>query len=260
MTANIALPDGRTMSIAEWGAPEGTPVLFLHGTPGGRLSSRKYADTAASHGLRLIAPDRPGYGGSSPATMTLTDYARDLEHLCSQLSLPRVNVLAGSAGAAYALACAAAVPGLVDRVAVFSGIAPMTPDEVSTLIPVNQELHGMADDPDRLMPALEGLRTAVLSGDLGDTVPADPALTDALEPGIHGMATDYANVFTDWGFDVRSVRAPVLWIHGSADTNAPVSAARRVASQLPSGEFTEVPGGVHSPSPETLEKAMAFLA
>jgi pimeloyl-ACP methyl ester carboxylesterase len=33
----VTLADGRTMGVAEWGVPEGQPVVFLHGTPNSRL-------------------------------------------------------------------------------------------------------------------------------------------------------------------------------------------------------------------------------
>src|SRR5512147_1033124 len=34
----ISTPDGRTLAVAEWGDPEGLPLLAIHGTPGGRIS------------------------------------------------------------------------------------------------------------------------------------------------------------------------------------------------------------------------------
>ena len=33
----VAVADGRTLTIAEWGDPGGFPVFFLHGTPGSRF-------------------------------------------------------------------------------------------------------------------------------------------------------------------------------------------------------------------------------
>ena len=33
----IQTPDGRTLAVAEWGDPDGVPVVAIHGTPGSRL-------------------------------------------------------------------------------------------------------------------------------------------------------------------------------------------------------------------------------
>lgn len=34
---SLRLPDGRTLSYADYGDPQGTPLIGLHGTPGSRL-------------------------------------------------------------------------------------------------------------------------------------------------------------------------------------------------------------------------------
>jgi hypothetical protein len=34
----IKTPDGRTLAVAEWGDPDGLPVIAMHGTPGGRIT------------------------------------------------------------------------------------------------------------------------------------------------------------------------------------------------------------------------------
>ena len=36
-TQTVAASDGRSLTIAEWGDPDGFPVFFLHGTPGSRF-------------------------------------------------------------------------------------------------------------------------------------------------------------------------------------------------------------------------------
>ena len=56
------LPDGRRVGYADYGDPDGFPVFALHGTPGSRTMFRLADASAALKGLRLIAPDRPGYG------------------------------------------------------------------------------------------------------------------------------------------------------------------------------------------------------
>lgn len=61
----IKPPDGRTLAVAEWGDPDGLPVIAMHGTPGGRITHRDDRSIYARHGLRRLTYDRPGYGEST---------------------------------------------------------------------------------------------------------------------------------------------------------------------------------------------------
>jgi pimeloyl-ACP methyl ester carboxylesterase len=60
----VSAADGRTLTIAEWGNPDGFPVFLLHGTPGSRFAGQADASAYASVGAWVITYDRPGYGGS----------------------------------------------------------------------------------------------------------------------------------------------------------------------------------------------------
>ena len=60
-------PDGRSIGVARWGAPGGTPVLSLHGTPGSRLTRPPDEPALRAAGLDLVTDDRPGYGTSDRA-------------------------------------------------------------------------------------------------------------------------------------------------------------------------------------------------
>ena len=61
----LRLADGRQLAWAEWGDPRGSPVVFLHPSPGSRMLCPDVHATARA-GVRLITVDRPGYGGSDP--------------------------------------------------------------------------------------------------------------------------------------------------------------------------------------------------
>jgi hypothetical protein len=61
----VTLPDGDRISYVDLGPLTGRPVLYLHGTPGTRLMAAGLADAAEELGLRVLAPDRPGCGGST---------------------------------------------------------------------------------------------------------------------------------------------------------------------------------------------------
>ena len=65
-TDACTLSDGRTLSYATGGDPDGFPVVVHHGTPGSRLFGALLSEPAIEAGVRLLVPDRPGYGRSSP--------------------------------------------------------------------------------------------------------------------------------------------------------------------------------------------------
>src|SRR4051794_4640490 len=63
-TVKVAL--NRRLGFAEFGAPEGRAVVWLHGTPGARRQVPHEARVMAEReGLRVVGIDRPGIGSSS---------------------------------------------------------------------------------------------------------------------------------------------------------------------------------------------------
>ena len=61
----LVLKDGRTLGFAEYGDPQGIPILLFHGTPGSRLEGALFDRAAQAHHARILAADRPGYATSS---------------------------------------------------------------------------------------------------------------------------------------------------------------------------------------------------
>jgi pimeloyl-ACP methyl ester carboxylesterase/1-acyl-sn-glycerol-3-phosphate acyltransferase len=111
----ITLRDGRTLAFMDRGPRGGTPVLYFHGFQGSRLEHWPGLDAILSKlNIRLITPDRPGMGLSTPAAgRTLAAWARDVRQLTEELLGPGTpfSIMGFSAGATYALACAG-LPGL----------------------------------------------------------------------------------------------------------------------------------------------------
>jgi pimeloyl-ACP methyl ester carboxylesterase len=77
-------------------------------------------------GVRLIAVDRPGYGGSSdpPAGYSYARFAADLAALADALGVEGFAVAGHSSGGPYALAAAALLPGRVLACAAVSSDPP----------------------------------------------------------------------------------------------------------------------------------------
>jgi pimeloyl-ACP methyl ester carboxylesterase len=64
----LRLKDGRQLAYTAIGAPAHaaqSTMIYHHGWPSSAQEALVCADTAAAHGLRIIAFDRPGIGSSS---------------------------------------------------------------------------------------------------------------------------------------------------------------------------------------------------
>jgi pimeloyl-ACP methyl ester carboxylesterase len=108
----IELSDGRALSYSAAGRTRGIPILYFHGAIGSPPTDRELEQAIERLGLRYLMVDRPGFNGSDPQPgRRVADFAADVRQLADRLRLPRFSILGVSAGAPYALACAAAMPG-----------------------------------------------------------------------------------------------------------------------------------------------------
>ena len=93
------LADGRRIGYAEYGDPRGAPALAIHGTPGSRFMFALTDQAARERGLRIIAPERPGYGLSEFRRKdSLARVADDMGALAYALGLRRIAVIGVSGG------------------------------------------------------------------------------------------------------------------------------------------------------------------
>lgn len=95
------------------GNPEGKPIFFLHGGPGGGTSpaQRRYYDPRK---FRIVLHDQRGAGKSRPFAEirenTTWDLVEDIERLRKHLKIHRMILLGGSWGSTLALAYAEKYP------------------------------------------------------------------------------------------------------------------------------------------------------
>src|SRR5260370_11684391 len=70
--------DGSVIALEVGGEQGATPLLFCHGLADSRLSARLFTHAARELGLRVVAPDRPGVGGTDPRRLRrLADWVED---------------------------------------------------------------------------------------------------------------------------------------------------------------------------------------
>ena len=101
---HIILADGRRLAYRDYGDPRGRPFVSFHEGLGSSLLPAQTHARARALGLRIICPERPGFGQSDPRS----DYgfdgvAEDVVELCDRLGLQEVAVGAVASGSPSAL-------------------------------------------------------------------------------------------------------------------------------------------------------------
>jgi len=106
-SGSLAVGDLHTLYWEECGNPEGLPVLFLHGGPGGGLSPRHRRFFNPAH-YRIVLFDQRGAGRSTPLgeyrNNTTPALVEDIERIRQMLGIRQWLVFGGSWGATLALA------------------------------------------------------------------------------------------------------------------------------------------------------------
>jgi len=125
LSQSCTLADGRILSYAEFGDPTGYPLMFFHGFPSSRLEAWFLDPIVQRKGIRLIVPDRPGFGRSTfQSNRQFGHYPSDIQALADHLELDKFAILGGSGGGPYALACAKDIPGRLSAVGLFASAGP----------------------------------------------------------------------------------------------------------------------------------------
>ena len=233
-TADCSLPDGRTLAYATAGDPHGTPVLVHHGTPGSRLFAALLAAAAEDIGVRLVVPDRPGYGRSSPPPTgwTWTDWRADCETLLAAESIDRAASLGFSGGGPFALATAAG--DRTTRVGLVSALVPPLEGDLATLARIPYAirlLFRLTDVAARVIGpgvVLDQYTDRDVADVVAETVAAD--FHEALRQGTRAPAREN-RLFTTADFDVSPPSVPVRAWHGTRDENTPVDPVRTFVRQ-----------------------------
>jgi len=236
--------DGRAIGFAEWGDPDGLPVVGFHGDPGSRLMAVGCEELADELGLRMVVLERPGFGLSAFASdRTLLGWADDVADATSELGIDHFVVVGVSAGSPYALACGVRLASRVDAVGVIAGLAPpqFSEDEMADLVGRDRReaeaaarghfevMRADIDASIRVMTSRDGPdRQTYARPDVQERF----AVTrrEAFRQGVDGAVLDLMLLHQPWGFELDSVAVATHWWHGSLDPIAPLATVRRATA------------------------------
>ncbi len=266
---HMLLPDGRKLSYSEYGSPRGLAVLGFHGTPGSRFMFRLVHEPARRMGVRIIAPERPGFGLSTyQHNRTLADWAADVAMLANHLGLTQFGVAGISGGGPYAAACAALLPGRVTAAALVSPVGPLCPPEGPETIGASRYVTFRLLP--RVTPAMRGafslgrlmflnapdsmyglIRRRACASDRRILHRPEirrnllDGVSEGLRPGIRGVIQEMRIFCRPWNIPFDAVKAPALLWQGTNDRNVPVPASLRLARLIPGCELRRVEGAGH---------------
>lgn len=203
------------------------PVLvLLHGSPGDNGEVARLARVLAKD-FRVLAPDLPGFGGSSHAVpdYSIRAHARYVLQLLDSLGIRRAHVLGFSMGGGVALEMAGIAPERVASLTLLSAIGVQEYELLGDYW-LNHAIHGLQ---------LAGLRL------LYDATPHFGALDGGM------LTLEYARNFYDT--DQRPLRgilerlqAPTLIIQGKQDPLVPPAIASEHHRIVPQSELLLIEG------------------
>jgi pimeloyl-ACP methyl ester carboxylesterase len=270
-TAYLQLQDSRRVCYNEYGDPNGRPVFYFHGTPGSRHEPTYGHADALELGYRIIAPDRPGFGGSDYCKdRQLLDWPHDVLEMAEQLGVERFGVIGASGGGPFVLACAHAIPEQLDFAAVMGSWAPVAeePGLWLQMAPLDRffgrlsgtlpwlfylpfSFFGLAArrfSPQGFMKSIESSmseadRAFAQEEGMAAFYAAD--IREAFRQGTRGPADDAIILYQDWGFRLDNISFPVHVFHGEDDKFAPFSFGQYLVANLPQARMYNYPSQGH---------------
>ena len=266
---SVKLSDGRSLSFARFGDPSGKPVFYFHGFPGSRLEPQSNHDAFLKAGIQLLALDRPGIGHSTRKNKRkLLDWPDDVVEIAKILKLEKFSILGVSGGGPYALACARAIPGYLNKVTVACGLGPIdAPNATSGMMLSNRVLfrygkffppvlhlstflmvRQLSSKPAKgLKKFVEGLpepdRLVLSKTDAQDFVAA--SAVEGVRQGSGPLLEEIGIYSRSWGFKLEDLNVPVSLFQGEVDIDVPASMARHQASLIPDCEINSYPDDGH---------------
>jgi pimeloyl-ACP methyl ester carboxylesterase len=263
------LESGRRIGYAEFGDRGGCPVFYFHGLPGSRLEAALLDGPARQRGLRIIAPDRPGFGLSDfQPGRTIADWPRDIAALADALGLDRFAVVANSGGGPYGAACARYLPNRVRGLALVCGLGPLeAPGALAAMAPWPRLVFETARRSPRLLkrlvrsavfcirrfpgPLLSVMALKASAADRSVLARGDvrrllgESFREAVRQGERGGILELQLLTRPWGFRLEEIAMEVAIWYGGRDRTVPPSVGAAQAAAIPRRRVHFLPGEGH---------------
>lgn len=264
------LADGRRLGFAEYGDPDGKPVILFHDLWGNHSLRHPDDSILERLGVRLIGVDRPGFGMSTRKPgRSIMDVVDDVMLLSKALKLERFALLGFSAGGPYALSCAYRFPQIIRRCAVVSCLPPLDHEQGF------RALHTFYGRLFQLASGNEAFFRMLMRGffwfdaqrnadqyirELGSSFSrADQDALSNLDlfnrrlemwgeirrAGSEFLVDEIVSLTRSWGFHLQSIEAPVDVWWGETDLFCSPIVSQRMAAMIPNASAHSDPQAGH---------------
>ncbi|WP_254839212.1 alpha/beta fold hydrolase [Natronomonas marina] len=250
----VTVRDGREIGYADVGDPDGTPLVVFHGFPNSRVFGAMFDEVGREYGVRIVAPERPGMGVSTPdPDRELTDWPDDVRDVADALGLGTFPVFGVSGGGPYAAVTAARCPDRVERAGIVCGLAPMASVGLrqrlwyyaARAVPpaskaglwllsrgVRRDREAFLEDVAESAAPADG---PLWRGEVGKVLHAS-MIESTSNHGLDPLVRETAIYGSPWGFDLGDVEVPVHLWYGRADTIVPLQMGLYLTEHVPTAE------------------------
>ncbi len=280
----LRVSESHELHLEQSGWPDGQPVVFVHGGPGGGTTpkQRRFFDPTT---YRIVLFDQRGCGASTPHASvdenTTWDLVEDMERIRVRLGIDRWVVFGGSWGSTLALAYAESHPDRVIAL-ILRGIFLLRPHELrwfyqegasfvfpdaweAFLAPIPQEERGdlilayhrrlTGDEPAERDTAARAWAT--WEATTSRLIPDPESIAEFSAPGIADAVARIENhYFINRGFfeqpdqlldGIDRIRhIPTVIVQGRYDMCCPMTSAWDLHRRWPEATFEVVPDAGHS--------------
>ncbi len=259
------------VGLHTFGPEDGLPVLFLHGALFGIAALPGIREAAQTLGLRIIAPERPGFGHTAAADdgdfVALA--TRQARGILDMLNVPQVVVLAHDVGTRFAARLALDDPTRVAAVIAAPATPPMQTWAQTADMPTRHRVNAWATQHlPGLMDKIVTLGLAQIARNGVDVIPrlvfdgcdfdqailrqhsAGAVLQDAFQLAWAqrgaGFRADMRLTNENWQNEACHIMAPFLCLPGAESRTVSRYAVEALARRLPKGRFRLVERAGHT--------------
>jgi pimeloyl-ACP methyl ester carboxylesterase len=281
----LTLPDGRKLCYAEYGDPNGFPVFLFHGNPNSRLLWEAIPGNPFVPNVRLIAPDRYGFGRTDyiEGVTTVESWPKDIVSLADALGIEKFAIFGPSGGGPYALSCAWKIPDRLTAVGIFASVGPLNDETKEGISPLVVSLWENAPKLPGILKLQMKLSAwlvrkkpetyiKIIKKEFGEK---DKELYDRLNIGERnmpdrleayqqkGIGSWYDSTLpVNWPIPLNDIKTKVLLWQGEEDESASPAMGRYIAKHIPDCEAEYIEGEGHlwvfEHLPEMLEKLVEY--
>ncbi|KAK6351003.1 hypothetical protein TWF718_004181 [Orbilia javanica] len=277
---SLLLSNGRTLTYRTYGPQNGTPLFYLHGSPSSSLEAAALVPHLSSRNIRIIAPNRPGFGQSSQhPNRKITDHARDVMAIADSLGIQKFRVMGLSGGGPYSLACAHSIPAeRLTGVGVIAGTAPWKLNPTKGMDwhgwmrfhlvrylswtfntaylrrSFDNKLKSWSVEERREFWRKDVQNTAIDLGEKDKVVAQSKEAVEeivdctmeAFELGCEGAMQDSVLLVADWDFELGDIRFDNVRLYfGTEDRSTPIHGARAMKKAIKGAKLVEYEGDGH---------------